>query len=56
VVCIFLVGDVESRWRGAAGSRRWMWFDGLAQGRGAIWRRGVLDGEPGVRLHFGRTS
>jgi hypothetical protein len=32
-----------------------MCLDGLAQGGGAVWRRGGVDEKPGERLHFGQT-
>jgi hypothetical protein len=41
--CIYLVDDGETRPRGAAGSRRWPWLDGLAQDGGAVRRHGGVD-------------
>ena len=43
---IYCVNNGESRRRGAAGSRWRTCADGFAQGGGAVWRRGYVDGRP----------
>jgi hypothetical protein len=45
-VCVYLVNHKEYPWRGAARSLCLTGLDGLAQGGGAIWCRGGIDGWP----------
>jgi hypothetical protein len=40
------------RRHGAAGSRSWMWDDGRAQGGGAIWRHGGVEGTLERSMHW----
>ena len=45
--CIYCVDDDEYWRHGAAGYRRWMRLDGRAQGGGAVWCHGGVDGRLG---------
>ena len=40
---IYSIDDGESWWQGAAGSRRWIPFDGRVQEAGAVWHCGGVD-------------
>ena len=46
VVYIYRKADGGSRRHGAAGPRRWPRDDVCAQGGGAVWHRGGVDGRP----------
>jgi hypothetical protein len=45
-MCVDLVDDNKFLRRGVAGSLCLTGFDGLAQGGGAVWCRGGIDGRP----------
>jgi hypothetical protein len=45
-MCVYLVDDNKFLRRGVAGSLCLTGFDGLAQGGGAVWCRGGIDGRP----------